>query len=207
MQAAPTPPYGPPMQPPAPLPPTPPKKFPTWLLILLCLIPVGIGALGVMATLAVYGVRRYMVAAKTAEARHNIKAITRATAAAFESSAQVPGEAGRLCDSARPVPVEIPAGGKYVPGYVDWETGSETEGWTCLRFFIITPTHYQYHYNHGSGYLATTSNAAPGALDFEAAARGDLDADGTTSLFAMTGKVDEGNLTLSPQVIVENETE
>lgn len=64
---------------------------------------------------------------------------------------------------------------------------------------------YQLHYHAGSGYLVATG--APGADGFEAAARGDIDADGVPSLFAQRGRVDAGAIVMDTHVHVENEHE
>src|SRR3954468_8225606 len=43
-----------------------------------------VAIIGVLAALAIYGVRRYLASAKTSEAKSNVGAITRAAAAAYE---------------------------------------------------------------------------------------------------------------------------
>jgi hypothetical protein len=48
----------------------------------------------------------------------------------------------------------------------------------------------------------------PSGAGFEAAAVGDLDADGVVSVFAQTGSIEaNGNLTVQSTVYVENELE
>jgi type IV pilus assembly protein PilA len=195
------------LMPPQPPRPTPPKGFPVWILVLVVGVFGGIAIVGLLAALGIQGVRRYIAAAKTSEAKNAVGAIARSASAAYEKAAAERGK-GReaLCGSAAPVPVAVPAGAKYVPAAADFDTGTPTEGWKCLRFSIMTPMYYQYHYNRGAHYLSQAS--APGPDGFEAAAVGDLDGDGTTSLFARPGKLDGGGaLILATQVYIEDERE
>ena len=87
----------------------------------------------------------------------------------------------------------------------DFETGDDETGWRCLKFSMTSPMYYQYSYNQGAGYLAKSVD--PGPTGFESAARGDLDGDGDTSLFALSGKVSGGTVLVTPTLYVENEFE
>src|SRR4051812_12856337 len=125
------PPYYPQQQPP----PTQ-KKTSGCLVALLVAVVIAVPMLGVMAALGIYGVRRYLAAAKTAEAKNTIGAISRAAVAAYEREVLVAGKSGhRLCSSATPVPRAVPMAKKYVPSATageDFNGGSLTAGWTCL---------------------------------------------------------------------------
>jgi type IV pilus assembly protein PilA len=180
------------------------SKFPLWLIIILAVLGLGVVLVGVLAALGVYGTRRYLAAAKTAEAKNSIGAIARGARYGFEI--EQPDGSHKLCGSAVAVPAMVPSGKKYMPATgADFDTGDAENGWKCLKFSMTTPIYYQYHYNRGAGYLAPA--ASPGPNGFEAAARGDLDGDGTTSLFALTGTESGGALTVSASVHIENEFE
>jgi type IV pilus assembly protein PilA len=199
MQPGPQYPYGGGASPPA-------KKFPVWIIIVIVIVGLGVVGVGVFATLGIYGTRRYLAAAKTSEAKNSIGAIARGARAAYEYESADPGAPHRLCGSAVTVPAAVPAAVKYMPTPgADFDTGDSKTGWKCLKFSMTQPIYYQYSYHQGSGYLATSTS--PGADGFEAAARGDLDGNGKTSLFAMTGKVAGGTVTMSPSMFVENEFE
>lgn len=187
-------------------PPSPQKgKFPVWLIILIVVLGSGVALVGVLAALGLYGTRRYLAAAKTAEAKNSIGAIARGARASYER--EQPDGTQKLCGSAVSVPASVPSGTKYMPALSggDFDTGDAENGWKCLRFAINNPIYYQYHYNRGAGYLAPA--VSPGPNGFEAAARGDLDADGVTSLFALAGRESGGTITVSTSVFVQDEFE
>ncbi len=201
-------PPGPPMQSPQPK-----KGFPVWAILLLVIFGLGIVFVGILLVLGIYGTSRYLAAAKTAEAKNSIGAISRAAVAAYESE-QLGSDnrlTHRLCASARPVPASIAAvkGMKYMPNSLpgtDFNSGDAQTGWQCLKFSMTLPVYYRYQYTKGSGYLVPST--APGLNGFEASAQGDLDANGTLSTFARTGIVrPDETIVLSTTVYVENEME
>lgn len=193
---------------PAAAPQQPQKKgMSTCLIVALVVAAISVPVLGVMASLGIYGVRRYLAAAKTAEAKNTVGAISRAAQAAYEREQMTP-PIHRLCGSAVPVPARVPAAVKYMPSSAagaDFQTGSATDGWACLKFAMAMPVYYQYHYQQGSGWVAPAN--APGPNGFEAAAVGDIDGNGTTSKFARTGVVVSGQVKLATSVYIENEFE
>lgn len=182
--------------------------MPVWLIVLIVVAFGGITLVGVLASIAIFGARRYLAAAKTAEAKNTVGAISRSARIAFERERFAAGTAagGKLCGSAIPVPASVPEGTKYMPGSDDFATGDDEAGWKCLRFSMSMPIYYQYHYNQGGNYVAPAAGS-PGASGFEAAAVGDLDGDGDRSLFAITGTESGGVLTVSSAVHIENEHE
>lgn len=194
--------YGPP-QPPYPQPTQPPPKSNTGLIIGIVvgvLFVIG-GAIGVFAYIAVSGVNRYKQSAKTAEAKNTITTIARQASRAYEeeqfadellSDGAASTESHVLCKSARPVPASVPKGGKYQPRAEDYDSGSKREGWRCLKFVSLDPTFYQYEYRVGGDYKGPKRGGPdPGPDGFEVSAEGDLDGNGKTSLFTLTGKVDK----------------
>src|SRR5262245_61120175 len=105
-----------------------------------------VAIIGVLAALAIFGVRRYLASAKSAESRNTIGAINRGAVAAYEresvGSELIPeGSSGvqanhALCTSATAVPATVPKGVKYQPNTVDgqdFNAGSGTASWKCLR--------------------------------------------------------------------------
>jgi type IV pilus assembly protein PilA len=184
-----------------------------------------VAIIGVLAALAIYGVRRYLATAKTAEAKEQVGAISRAAEAAYEretTQSEIVALGGtsaaanhELCGSATPVPAAPPTGRKYQPDPgADFEAtvqgaNDATNGWKCLKFEVSSPIYYQYGYQKDGRTGFSSSSPDPGANGFEAAAQGDLDGDGTFSTFARGGTIDvgTGQLRLATQVFIEEEFE
>lgn len=186
-----------------------------------------VAIIGVLAALAIYGVRRYLASSKTSEAKNTIGAVSRAAQAAFEkervgSQNLTEGDMSSaashaLCETASPVPATVPEGKKYQPLTTpgdDFNSGSDVAGWTCLKFSLTQPHYYQYGYTV-SGHLDDTGFGGTGMTIaeseyYEAAAQGDLDADGTDhSYFARIGErnATTGELRASTQVGIYQEFE
>jgi len=68
---------------------------------------------------------------------------------------------------------------------------------------MTTPMYYQYNYQTGAG----TGKSGAGAKGFEATARGDLDGNGVTSLFARGADIRNGSIHVSNELYIENEFE
>jgi len=182
-----------------------------------------IGIIGVLATLAIYGVRNYLTTARTAEAKASVGAISQLSAGVFEreyAEAELIGAASGgvskpavnfLCNSANSVPAAVPAGTKYQPGNApgtDFHSGSPIDGWTCLGYSMSTPIYYQYSYLKAGGYLSPALGGPdPGPEGFEAVAQGDLDGDGAPSTFARTGTIIGKHLRTSTQIFANAEFE
>ncbi|WP_438044609.1 type IV pilin protein [Sorangium sp. So ce128] len=184
-----------------------------------------VAIIGVLAALAIYGVRRYLATAKTSEAKNTVGAITRGAAAAYErenAAAAILGGGAtstaashELCADANPVPGFIPQGTKYQPNSLvtaDFNQGTATAGWPCLKFTISQPIYYQYHYLRGANNSHAALLGAPavgtGMDGFEASAIGDIDGDASAfSGFARGGTITNGELALATQVFVNNEFE
>jgi hypothetical protein len=170
---------------------------------------------GTFGALAVFGVRRYLTAAKSAEAKNTVAAITRAAAAAFEREQMpAPGQANAplhaLCKSAQPVPTAVPHGVKFASQPSEWETGDAQRGWRCLKFALSAPQYYRYTYTAGGPYKGPARGGPdPGPDGFEVAAEGDLNGDGVTSLYTRVGTVDRqtGTVELSPAIFIDKELE
>ena len=183
-----------------------------------------IAIIGVLAALAIYGVRRYLASAKTSEAKNTIGAVARGAKASFEretaksdlianGAGNASGASHALCLSATPVPAAPPPGVKYQPatGGADFDSGDAITGWKCLRFSMTQAIYYKYSYTKGNTPVTTGKPNAPvatGAESFEAAAEGDLDGDGSFSAFTIVGQEDTSNeMRVATQVFVFDEYE
>jgi type IV pilus assembly protein PilA len=175
-----------------------------------------VAIIGVLAALAIYGVRRYLASAKTSEAKNTVGAIARGGAAAYEretAASEIVAEGGSsaaashaLCTSAAAVPATPPPGNKYQPNSaMDFEIGNALTGWKCLRFSINQPIYYSYGYQVG----AARTGATVTATGFEASAIGNIDNDATNSQFARVGEINSDGATvrLSTQIFVNEEFE
>ena len=161
-----------------------------------------VAIIGVLAALAIYGVRRYLQSAKTSEAKQSIGAISRGAVGAYERE-NTPQEAlgegssstqttHSLCGSATAVPGAVPAGKKYQPNTAnnnDFETGTATTGWKCVKFNMTSPIYYRYGYAQNSAGNGSLVKASSAATTFVAWANGDLDGDTILSGFAQGGTV------------------
>jgi type IV pilus assembly protein PilA len=153
-----------------------------------------VAIVGILSTLAVYGVRKYITTAKTAEARSSLGRMANAAIMAYEnegmsgttlSQGASAGFSRALCKSASlPVPstISLVAGRKYQSSFAEWSYDSPTNGgFACLHFTIDQPQYYMYNYGvHGSG--------SPGD-SFTVVANGDLNGDGQLSTFQLAGAV------------------
>jgi type IV pilus assembly protein PilA len=162
--------------------------------------------IGILAALAIYGVRKYVANSKTAEARLGVGAISKAAMTRYEGEAMdgsllplqgVVGSARRIClSSGNPVPAAEAdvSGQKYQSSEEDWDTGNQTTGWICLKHTMTGPQYFQYNYV-GTMPGTTVANGD----SYQAIARGDLDGDGNFSTFQLEGLVveDAGRLTLT----------
>jgi type IV pilus assembly protein PilA len=183
---------------------------------------VVVALVGILAAIAVYGVNRYLSAAKSSEAKQAVGDISRAAHAVYQREA-APSElvaegtestaVGRqLCGSAVAVPGTVPAGRKYQPRGADgqdFQTGDAYSGWKCLRFYISTPFLHQYHYTKDGGTVAAGSSIECTGSCYEAGALGDIDGDSVYSRIARTGHIHPTTreLRASTTLHVENEYE
>jgi len=143
-----------------------------------------VAIIGILAALAIYGVKKYLTNAKSGEAKNNLGRMGKDAVSAYEreSMAGTLLTAGgtadavhRLCVSAgAAVPTTVPKGQKIQPDPGAWAAGDNLTGWKCLRFSVDSPLYYQYKY--------TSDETGTGnGTNFTAAAVGDLDGDGTAS--------------------------
>lgn len=147
--------------------------------IVIAVVVVLVAGLGVLSTLAIHGMRKYLAVAKTAEAQNTLRAIGRSAAAAHQRD-------GRLCPSvSHPIPSSPEAirGRKYMSTASEWQTS----GFECLKFEMNTPQYYTYEYTSAGD-------------TFTAIAHGDLNGDGRLSTWIQRGRVEGGAVVLDPLV-------
>lgn len=183
----------------------PPKKNSSCLIVAIVVAVLGVPVLGVVAALGIYGVRRYLAASKTAEAKASIAAISRGAVYAYERDVETLGAGAKLCPTAVDVPGRVPSGKKYMPAARDFDAGT---GWDCVGFSTSVPMYYQLSYRQGTDYLGPSRGGVdPGPNGFEAAARGDLDGDGETSLFVITAEVNGTSIRTASSVFQDDHLE
>lgn len=172
--------------------PAPSKRWPTWLIVVISVGGALFLVIPVLLVLAVYGTRKYIANAKTAEARNVLGQLAKSAASAYERD-------HALCASASsPVPARLSLvrGSKYQSSPADWEADRAAHaGFACLEFSMDMPQYYQYSY--------TASRTG----QFEATAHGDLNGDGNVSTFVVRGQVSGGALTIDPQIEETNPAE
>lgn len=178
--------------------PAPPKKgMSTGCIVLLVLALVSIPVIGIFLVLGIYGTRKYIANAKTAEARNTLAQIGMDAQSAFERERAGSG-AHKLCASAsRSVPASLSmvSAKKYQSATSDWEVDKATDGgFYCLKFSMSQPQYYMYSYH------STPS-------DFSAMANGDLNGDGVSSTFELDGQVSGASLNVAPTIKETNPDE
>jgi type IV pilus assembly protein PilA len=176
-----------------------------------------VAIIGVLAALAIYGVRRYLATAKTSEAKNTVGAVTRAAVAAYEretTPTEILGDGATstatvhaFCDTATSVPTGgPPQAKKYQPSTVDgadFNSGTSTAGWKCLKFSLTEATYFQYGYGKGT----TSFPDGADATGFEAWSQGDLDGNGTKSTFARGAIVRNGTPVVATELYIDKEYE
>jgi type IV pilus assembly protein PilA len=176
-----------------------------------------VAIVGVLAVLAIYGVRKYIANAKTAEAKNSLGQMGKDASSALEreimTSSVLPtgGQAAlnrRLCITATatvPSAATSIQGKKYQsnPGATsDWNLDSDKvgQGFYCLKFEMTSPQYFMY--NYGSNASATSIGST-----MSATANGDLNGDGTLSTFQLLGAVTASELRLAPSISETNPEE
>jgi len=171
-----------------------------------------VAIIGVLAALAIYGVRKYLASAKTSEARNTLGAISRGAVGAYEresNASQLLSTGGTssgamhiLCTSAAAVPSDVGKvrNSKYQPAHADYAV----EAWNCLRFELTEPQYYAYKYTAGSGTRLCDSNiTAPPSTGWISEARGDLNGDSVDSEFGLPGDISANKQAITATQIQE----
>ena len=153
-----------------------------------------VAIIGVLAALAIYGVRRYILNAKTAEARNGVGQMAKDASTAYNREGMAAtlmvagtsaGISNVLCGSAVdgiPKLLSAVKAQKYQSAASEWTAGDQATGWRCVKFSMTDPQYYQYVYT------ATGTTGIAGEK-FSAIAHGDLDGNATASTFTMAGEL------------------
>jgi len=164
-----------------------------------------VAIVGILAALAIYGVRKYMANAKSAEARNSLGQLAKDASSAYSrehmaaailADGSAAGVSNQICGAATatiPAALASVGGKKYQSAASEWDGGDKDNGWQCLKFSMAEPQYYMY------GYAATLVSVGEGSV-FTATAQGDLDGDGTPSTFTMNGKVRSQQVVVSPTI-------
>jgi type IV pilus assembly protein PilA len=161
-----------------------------------------VAIIGVLSALAIYGVRKYLLNAKTAEVRNAVGQMAKDAKASYERDSTPgivlqlgtsAGVANNLCTSAS---VSVPkdktsiAGQKYQSAPSEWNADAEQsyKGFACLHFSVSDPQYFMYDYAGSAGTAGT----------FMAIGMGDLNGDGVTSMFSLRGEVTGGIVFVAP---------
>jgi type IV pilus assembly protein PilA len=167
-----------------------------------------VAIVGVLAALAIYGVRKYLLNSKTAEARNAVGQMAKDAKTAFEresmsgailGAGESAAQSNNLCLTAtKGVPDDKAkiAGKKYQSDPdpdKDWGLDHKTAGtgFACLKFSLTDPQYYMYTYTGTAGASGT----------FDAVAQGDLNGDGVLSSFTLSGKVLSGTVLVAPNFV------
>ena len=169
-----------------------------------------VAIIGILAVLAIYGVRKYLTSTKTAEARNSLGQIGKDQSAAFEKESMagltlppgtVAGVSRALCVTPS---VSVPLAATSIKGQkyqssqtapLDWAADQATpgKGFACLKFAIDAPQYYMYNF------VTTTGTIAGGT--WKATANGDLNGDGILSTFELDGIIQPSmNFSLAPNI-------
>src|SRR4051812_44863318 len=144
-----------------------------------------VAIIGILAAVAIPAFMKYIRRSKTVEATMNVRKLFDSSVAYFE--AEHANSSGTILSRQFPVTQAwSPAqgtcagstGGKCNPATQAsvWRTNT----WAALNFSVDDPFYYSYQYQAGG---------SEGTSTFSAEASGDLDGDGTYSLFTRTGSV------------------
>ena len=168
-----------------------------------------VAIIGVLAVLAVYGVRKYIANAKTAEARESIGKIAQDAAGAYDreklasnaiiadgSTTAVLRALCGLATASVPAAIASVKGKKYQSSVAEWNAGTATAGWACVKFTLDKPQYFMY------SYTATSTTTG-----FTAKANGDLNGDGTPSTFEIQGSIVSGRVKIAPAITETNPEE
>jgi type IV pilus assembly protein PilA len=157
-----------------------------------------VAIVGVLAVLAIYGVRKYIANSKTTEARNSLGEIKNDQASAFEresggTAVLAPGGSTSLIrtlcpNGAAKIPnaATLIQGLKYQSAKAEW---ADAAGWQCLKFSLEQPQYFQYEFVGGTA-----------ASNYVASAYGDLNGDTVLSTFSLSGSVQSGILNTSPTI-------
>ncbi len=172
-----------------------------------------VAIVGILAALAIYGVRKYITNAKTAEARNSLGQMSKDASGAYNREGMAGTVLGlgsstavsnQLCVTA---PATIPSssdgikGKKYQSKPPEWSAGDQYTGFQCLKFSMQDPQYFMYNYTSTAALQASKNQDT-----FSCIANGDLNGDGVLSTFTLGGQLQQGStgglvVTIAPNII------
>ncbi len=155
--------------------------------------------IGILASLAIYGVQKYVANSKSAEAKTMLGRISKDMLAFFEGENQTYKVLGfnesaditrSLCPTAALNPASVPSKAKAMPADSSFK---DDAGWECMGTTWSSPTYYSYSVNsdQASASISAGLSAASADDEFTAMANGNLDGDSDLSTFSLGGKVQQ----------------
>ena len=173
-----------------------------------------VAIVGVLAVLAIYGVRKYIANSKTAEARNSLGQVGKDAATAYEKESMAASVLTQgsstavlraLCKGASK---SIPSGSasiqgkKYQSAPSEWSVDQAgNSGFACLKYVMDQPQYFMYSYN-----MSQSGNAVGDS--FSAVANGDLNGDLVMSTFTLLGTIGSGLvLNIAPNLSEANPEE
>lgn len=147
---------------------------------------------GTAAAVGVFGVRRYLQSAKTAEARSTIGSISRDVWAYMERE-DISGKRMQRFPAAPATPAKVPRGVVEIPTEKTWSHAT----WRAIRFQEIGPMRFSYSIIPSKDGRSATVRA-----------QGDLDGDGKLSTFELSMKLNANDeVVASTDIVVTDEFE
>ena len=157
-----------------------------------------VAIIGILAALAIYGVKKYLTNSKTGECKQNLGRLVKDAISAYEKETMLGNLLGtgasvpavhQLCASVTAkVPTSVPKGSKIQADPAEWGQN----GWQCLKFSVNSPVYYQYDYT-------STNPTNPATAAFNTAAIADLDGDGTAGgAWTYPGGILNGTMRAAP---------
>jgi type IV pilus assembly protein PilA len=170
-----------------------------------------VAIVGILAVLAIYGVRKYLANAKTAEARNSLGQMGKDESTAFEKESMAgatlaPGGTAGLSRALCVTPgASVPAAAASIQGQKyqssqaaasDWNLDAATpgKGFACLKFSMDAPQYYMYNF-------VTTGGSQPNDT-WVGTANGDLTGDLVMSTFTLNGIIQPSfTFSLAPNLV------
>lgn len=120
--------------------PTKKKGLPTWAIVLIVVVVAGPIVLGIFSALAIYGVRKYMMNAKRAEATAVLTSWSKGMVACGEKAGLPPSSAQV------PASLEAVSGKKYMSAPSDWSDAA----FVCGGLSMTQPQYFTYQWVQAS---------------------------------------------------------
>ncbi|MFO0614022.1 MAG: hypothetical protein U0414_15625 [Polyangiaceae bacterium] len=144
---------------------------------------------GQLADQITKGISRYLLSAKTAEAKNTLLAISRAIREAMEKEG---GTGAKFPASSTAVPAEVPKGKHVQSDPAEWKVPS----WSAIRFSILDPQYFRYRWE-----------TAPDGKSLTVIAEGDLDGDGKLSTYKLKMELGPDGVKVDPKIAITDDGE